>query len=138
MVELTLVGAQYASKLAILNQALIIEEGGDTDLSFDGLTQRMRHWLTGDYQAVVAQMGEQLVGYCLFIVETNRVYVRQLYVVENQRRAGHGRALLDWVEANTPEQLPLHLKVLVGNDRVLGFYHKLGYHTHAHELRKRT
>lgn len=138
MIELTLVGTKAAATLARLNQALIAEEGSDTPLSIDALTHRMQHWLTGDYQAVAATKGERIIGYCLFAVESNRVYVRQLYVLESERRAGYGRALLDWVAANTPEHLALHLKVLAGNHRVLGFYKKLGYQLHAHELRKRS
>ncbi|WP_108125183.1 GNAT family N-acetyltransferase [Saccharospirillum mangrovi] len=138
MAELVRLGPTSSDQLAVLNQALIQEEGSDTRLSLDELSQRMRGWLAGYYQVVAAKDSNRLLGYCLFAVETNRVYVRQLYVVESARLSGYGKALLAWVEANTPEQLPLHLKVLSGNHRVLGFYQKLGYQIHAHELRKRT
>ncbi|MDB2448743.1 GNAT family N-acetyltransferase [bacterium] len=135
---MTLVGVSFAAQLAPLNQALIAEEGSDTQMSLEELTQRLQRWLTANYQCVAVKQDDRLLGYCLFSVETLRVYVRQLYVVEQARLSGYGRALLAWVEANTPKQLPLHLKVLSGNQRVLGFYQKIGYQLYAHELRKRT
>lgn len=136
MVEITTVDSRYADRLAPLNRALIAEEGSTTLLDLVQLAQRMRHWLEADYQCLAVFDNERLVGYCLFALEPDRNYVRQLYVVPDRRRCGYGRQLLERVEAMATPGKPMHLDVLANNDRVLGFYQKLGYVPFVYELRK--
>ncbi|PTY36111.1 hypothetical protein BGP77_01985 [Saccharospirillum sp. MSK14-1] len=136
MVEITKVDGRYAERLAPLNQALIAEEGSTTLLNLVQLAQRLRHWLDCDYQCLAVFEGERLVGYCLFALEPDRNYIRQLYVVPDRRRCGYGRLLLERAETMATPGKPLHLEVLANNDRVLGFYQKLGYLSYVYELRK--
>lgn len=136
MIEIITVDASYATELALLNQMLIAEEGSTTLLNLLQLAQRMQQWLAGDYQCLAAFEGERMIGYCLFALQPDRNYVRQLYVVSDQRRHGLGRRLLEQVEAMATAGKPMHLEVLANNDRVLGFYQKLGYSPFVYELRK--
>ena len=136
MIEIITVDARYTTELALLNQMLIAEEGSTTLLNLVQLAHRMQQWLASDCQCLAAFEGERMIGYCLFALQPERNYVRQLYVVSDQRRHGYGRQLLERVEAMATPGKPMHLEVLAKNDRVLGFYQKLGYSPFVYELRK--
>jgi GNAT superfamily N-acetyltransferase len=117
-----------APVLAQMNHQLIRDEGHRNRMSVDELAQRMRHWLEGEYQAVLIEDREEIVGYALFKREAEWVYVRQFFVRSERRRQGIGRAAWAWLcESKWRESPRIRLDVLVGNVVAIQFWRSLGF-----------
>ena len=80
--------------------------------------------LTGDEGPASAQP----VGYALFTVDDESVYVAELAVAPGHRRRGHGRRLLAAVAARHPERDQLRLTTRADDERARAFYGSLGFH----------
>ena len=81
-------------------------------------------------RAVVAELGEVLVGFCIVHVERGNVgYVVTLDVAVEHRSKGLARMLMERVEeeARGAGCLSMLLHVFVGNDAAIGFYERMGY-----------
>jgi len=78
-------------------------------------------------RVVVAEWGEELVGFCIVHVERGGVgYVVTLDVAAEHRGKGLARRLMERVEAEAG-CLSMMLHVFVGNDAAIGFYERMGY-----------
>ena len=117
-----------APLLASLNKQLIDDEGHRNPMSVEQLTERMRGWLEGDYRAAIFAVADDVVGYVLYRLENDHVYIRQFFIVRNRRRQGLGRAAMDWLRSQEwARTTRLRLDVLVGNQAGVAFWHSLGF-----------
>jgi GNAT superfamily N-acetyltransferase len=117
-----------APALALLNHALIRDEGHRNAMSVPELAARMARWLAGEYQAVVFEDAEQPVGYALFRRESEHVYLRQFFVAPEQRRRGVGRAAIGWLRQHAwGGDRRIRLDVLVGNAAGIAFWRAVGF-----------
>jgi GNAT superfamily N-acetyltransferase len=126
--------------LAALNKRLIEDEGSRNPMTMAELQQRMRAWLSGDWQVRLFE-GENggVVGYAVFqprsddyFPETKIVYLRQLYVEREQRSQGLGRQAL-WLlrEREFPTEATVVIDVLATNPRGQCFWSKMGFESYC-------
>ncbi len=114
--------------LATLNLQLIEDEGHLRSLSQAELTARMCGWLRrGEYQAIIFEKEDPVV-YALYKIEPEQIFLRQFYVVRDQRRKGLGlRAIQVLRKEIWPQNKRLYLEVLCGNETALAFYRAAGF-----------
>ncbi len=96
--------------LGKLNHQLIRDEGHRNPLSPPELAARMRDWLAGEYVAVLFERKQRVVAYALFTVRPEEIYLRQMFVDRDHRRAGVGR---DAIALLRREVWPRHKRVVV-------------------------
>jgi GNAT superfamily N-acetyltransferase len=113
--------------LAEWNHQLIRDEGHRNSMTIDQLAQRMKGWLQGEYRAVVFSQ-EEPVGYALFRREESLIYLRQLFVQRDRRRAGIGRAAFAILRDEIwPRDVRLTVDVLCQNQAAIAFWRSVGY-----------
>src|SRR5215469_17045607 len=82
--------------LAEMNHQLIRDEGHRNRMTVPELEKRMRGWLaSGEYAAVIFDLGGEVVAYALYRDQPAEIYLRQLFVARNRRRKGIGRAAIE-------------------------------------------
>lgn len=114
--------------LARMNQQLIRDEGHRNKMALPELGQRMADWLKGEYQAVLFEENDAVVGYALFKHEPEHIYLRQFYVEAKHRRKGIGKTAMQWLSANPwKNSNRLRLDVLVGNKSGIAFWKAVGF-----------
>jgi len=74
-----------ADVLAPLNALLRRDEGHRNRMTLPELTERMRNWLKSEYQAVLIEDADGVIGYALFRRDPECIYLRQLFL-----RLSHG------------------------------------------------
>jgi GNAT superfamily N-acetyltransferase len=131
MMQFRLAVPADAEALAPLNQQLIRDEGHRNPMNAAQLAERMRGWLAGEYQALLAVEGNQIIGYALFRPEPESIYIRQLFVSASIRRMGVGRKLVDKIWELTPSVNRLRIDVLAGNVAGQRFWRGLGFEDYA-------
>src|SRR5437879_12949663 len=77
-----------ASVLAPTNAQLIRDEGHRNSMTMPQLTERMSEWLKTEYRAVLFELEGETIGYALYRVEPEYIYLRQLFVQPEMRRRG--------------------------------------------------
>ena len=116
-----------ADVIAPMNLGLIRDEGHRNPMTVPELAARMRKWLAGEYR-VLFESGELTVGYALYRVTPEFVYLRQLYVAPSLRRGGIGRRAQEWLwEKDWAGQSVLRIEVLVGNSAGRAFWSSVGF-----------
>ena len=63
--------------LAFMNKCLIEDERSSNPMDLSQLTERMKGFLEGDYDAYFFKYGETIVGYALVDRTSNPLYLRQ-------------------------------------------------------------
>jgi GNAT superfamily N-acetyltransferase len=117
-----------AALLAPLNAQLIRDEGHRNPMTVPQLAERMKQWLHTDYQAVLFENCDGLIGYALFRHEPEFVYLRQLLVRPEFRRRGIGREAIAWLWHNAwDSNARVRLDVLVGNALGQAFWRAVGF-----------
>src|SRR5471032_688494 len=86
-----------ADVIASMNAQLIRDEGHRNEMTVPQLAERMADWLRGDYQAHLFDLESKVVGYALYRIEPEHIYLRQLFVEPALRRQGVGRNALEWL-----------------------------------------
>ena len=120
--------AEDAEILAPLNAELIRDEGHRNSMSLPQLAERMAGWLRGEYRAVIFETSGAAVGYALYRVEPDHIYLRQLFVRREHRRHGFGRQAVRWLWRNSwAEASRLRIDVLVGNTAGAAFWRAVGF-----------
>ncbi len=118
--------------LGMLNRELIRDEGHRNRMSVAELEERMRGWLAGEYRGVIFEEGEVIVGYALFRPDEEEIYLRQLFIVREQRRKGYGREAMRILREDIwPEDKRLTVDVLVKNEAAVKFWRAVGYRDYA-------
>lgn len=121
-----------APVLAGLNAQLIRDEGHRNRLELPGLTERMRAWLSGSYEALLFEADGSAVGYVLFRTERDVISIRQFIVRPERRRSGVGRAAIAWLRGNAwGEASRLRVDVLVANGSALAFWRPVGFEDYS-------
>jgi len=92
------------------------------------LEQRMRDWLSGEYQAVIFEDEGDVVAYCLYREQLDSIYLRQLFVTRHRRRQGLGRRSVEILRSEVwPKDKILTVEVLVANQSGVSFWRSVGY-----------
>ena len=121
-------GVEDAGLLGAWNWQLIRDEGHRNPMSVEELTARMREWLGREYQALVYSLADQPVGYALYRLEAEEIYLRQFFVSSAQRRRGVGREGFRILREEVwPEGRRLSVAALCRNAPALEFWRALGF-----------
>ncbi len=117
-----------APLLAPMNAQLIHDEGHRNTMTVEQLAKRMSDWLVGEYKAFVFEVDGKPVGYALYRIESEYVYLRQLFVQPKMRRRGIARRALEWLCQNAWGMHPrVRIDVLVGNQSGVDFWRSVGF-----------
>jgi predicted acetyltransferase len=127
--------ATDCARLAEWNYQLIRDEGHRNPMTVAELEERMRHWIAGDYTAVLFEHGGEAVAYALYCEMQQEIYLRHLFVVRMRRRQGIGRAAMDILRHKIwPQHKRLTVEVLAQNATAVAFYRAVGYHDYSLKL----
>lgn len=92
------------------------------------LEQRMKGWLASEYAAVIFENDGENVAYALYREQPEEIYLRQLFVIRNQRRKGIGRKAMEILRSKVwPKDKRLTVEVLVQNVGAVAFWRAVGY-----------
>jgi GNAT superfamily N-acetyltransferase len=115
-----------------MNHQLIRDEGHRNEMTPSQLTDRMVGWLRREYKAVLFENEQRAVGYVLFLLEPDYVYIRHLFVVAEFRRQGIARNAIQWLKQNVwTDATRLRIDVLVKNTAAHEFWSSVGFHDYA-------
>lgn len=118
--------------LAEWNHQLIRDEGHRNPMNVPQLAERMKIWLRGDYRAVIFTQGTEPAAYALFRNDPDSIYLRQLFVRRDARRAGIGRAAIAILrEEIWPRDVRLTVEALCANHGAVVFWRAMGYRDHS-------
>jgi predicted acetyltransferase len=114
--------------LAELNHQLIRDEGHRNKMTVPELEQRMKGWLASEYAVVLFEQDRRVVAYALYREQAEEIYLRQLFVIRNQRRSGMGREAVKILRSKIwPTNKRLTVEVLVQNEAAVAFWRAVGY-----------
>jgi GNAT superfamily N-acetyltransferase len=118
--------------LVTLNQHLIADEESRNRMTRPELETRMRHWLRGEYRAILFIEDTAPVAYALYQCQPVSIYLRQFLVVRSQRRQGIGRQAMHLLRTEVwPPGSRITLDVLAHNQRARAFWHSVGFQEYA-------
>ena len=115
--------------LAEMNHQLLQDEKHrNRFMTLPQLEERMRGFLSGEYRGIIFQEGEQIVAYALYREQPDEIYLRQLFVVRDHRRRGHGRRAMEILRSEIwPNNKRLTVDVLLSNPDAVAFWRAVGY-----------
>ena len=117
-----------AGLLGEWNWQLIRDEGHRNPMTVDDLTFRMRSWFGDGYRAVVFQVENSPVGYALYRVEDDHLYLRHFFICVSRRRCGFGRAAFRALrEEIWPKDKRISVAALCGNAPGVAFWRAMGF-----------
>src|SRR5208337_2225708 len=129
-------GEQDLLLLAELNHQLIRDERADNAMTVVQLQKRMREWLALQYQAILFEIASEIVGYALFRVDEDGVYVRQFFICRRMRRRGYGRGAVGLLLREVFQRgRSVTVEVLNHNESALAFWRAVGFQDLARTLR---
>src|SRR5258705_8458320 len=85
--------------LAEMNQQLIQDERHRNRMTLTELRERMRAWLSAEYEGVLFEQDQEAVAYALYREEPDEIYLRQFFVVRHRRRQGLGRQAIQILQS---------------------------------------
>ncbi|SRR5260221_1302443 len=116
------------SLLAELNHQLICDEGHRNRMTVPELEQRMKDWLAKEYTAILFEVADVVIAYALYREQPEDIYLRQLFVLRQQRRKGIGRQALDILRSKIwPKNKRRTVEVLVQNEAAVTFWRTMGF-----------
>lgn len=114
--------------LAKMNQQLIRDEGHRNKMTLPELEQRMTNFLRKEYDAVIACFGKTDIGYALYRQDSEWLYLRQIFVIEEMRHKGFGRKFVEWLINNPWKKCKrIRTDVLVDNTTGIDFWKAVGF-----------
>jgi GNAT superfamily N-acetyltransferase len=117
--------------LAEWNHQLIRDEGHRNAMNVAELAERMERWLRGEYRAIVFSEADP-VAYALFKQDDALIYLRQLFVRQDRRRAGIGRSAVEILRREIwPSNVRLTVDVLCQNRGGVAFWRSVGYRDYS-------
>jgi GNAT superfamily N-acetyltransferase len=117
--------------LAEWNHQLIRDEGHRNPMNVAELAERMKKWLRGEYRAIVFSEADP-VAYALFKQDDALIYLRQLFVRQDRRRAGIGRSAVEILRREIwPSNVRLTVDVLCQNRGGVAFWRSVGYRDYS-------
>lgn len=87
----------------------------------------MKEWLSADYDAYIFWLDAEPIGYVLFRVDAEFIYVRQLFVHRDYRRRGLGRSAFHWLNENVWQEQLVRIDVLSNNGIGIAFWRSIGF-----------
>ena len=112
--------------LARMNKCLIEDERSSNPMDLMQLTERMKGFIEGDYDAYFFMDEDVTVGYALVDRTADPLYLRQFYIDREQRRKHYGKsafqALLEYLGTDC-----IDLDVLPWNEAGVAFWKSLGF-----------
>jgi predicted acetyltransferase len=116
------------SLLAELNHQLIRDEGHRNRMTVPELEQRMKDWIAEEYSAVLFEVDDSVIAYALYREQPEEIYLRQLFVIRQQRRKGIGRQAMEILRSKIwPKSKRLTVEVLVQNKAAVAFWRTMGF-----------
>jgi predicted acetyltransferase len=116
------------SLLAELNHQLIRDEGHRNRMTVPELEQRMKDWLAKEYTAILFEVDDSVIAYALYREQPEEIYLRQLFVIRQQRRKGIGRQAFDILRSKIwLKNKRLTVEVLVQNEAAVAFWRSVGF-----------
>jgi predicted acetyltransferase len=116
------------SLLAELNHQLIRDEGHRNRMTVPELEQRMKDWLAKEYTAILFEVDDSVIAYALYRELPEEIYLRQLFVIRQQRRKGIGSQAMDILRSKIwPKNKRLTIEVLVQNESAVAFWRAMGF-----------
>ena len=123
--------------LARMNKQLIEDEGSENPMDLNALQDRIKGWMSGDWQIDLLAASGAVVGYAVYrfrshpyAEDAREVYLRQYFIRRDCRRAGYG---LQGIELLCSERFQgaetVVVDVLAGNAAGLTFWDKAGFAT---------
>jgi ribosomal protein S18 acetylase RimI-like enzyme len=115
--------------LAEMNHLLLEDENHrNRFMTLPQLEERMRGFLSSEYHGVIFQNDGKIVAYVLYREQVDEIYLRQIFVVRDCRRQGHGRQAIEILRADIwPKKKRLTVDVLLHNTDAIAFWRALGY-----------
>jgi predicted acetyltransferase len=116
------------SLLAELNHQLIRDEGHRNRMTVPELEQRMKDWLANQYTAILFEVNDSIIAYALYREQPEEIYLRQLFVIRQQRRKGIGRQAFDILRSKIwSKNKRLTVEVLIQNEAAVAFWRSVGF-----------
>jgi predicted acetyltransferase len=102
------------------------------------LEARMRKFIGEGHVAVMFIDDGKIVGYALYRVDDDGVFLRQFFIVERARRKGLGRTAVQWLCANAWQDAErVTLQVLLHNQRGIDFWRAIGFADYCLTMERR-
>ena len=118
--------------LAQMNKQLIEDEGHSNPMTEDQLTERMRVWLLGHYEAILFYRQDLLVAYALIRFDPTRIYLRQFFVGRAHRRQGIGREAISLLlDEILPQDQRIVVEALAANRPAVEFWQATGFERYS-------
>ncbi len=112
--------------LAMLNKQLIDDEKSNNPMSIKELEERMKGFLTTDYEAYLFKVDEDIIGYALVKTDCTPLYLRQFLINRKYRRQHYGteafHILMEYLGANK-----MDIEVLPWNETGKHFWESCGF-----------
>ncbi|HEX3856949.1 MAG TPA: GNAT family N-acetyltransferase [Verrucomicrobiae bacterium] len=116
------------SLLAELNHQLIHDEGHRNCMTIPELEKRMKDWIAKEYTAILFETADVVIAYALYREQPEEIYLRQLFVIRQQRRKRIGRQAFDILRSKIwPKNKRLTVEVLVQNEAAVAFWRAVGF-----------
>lgn len=112
--------------LAILNKQLIDDEKSDNSMNVKELEERMKSFLTTDYQAYFFVANDNIVGYALVKTSCTPLYLRQFLIERKYRKQHYGteafHSLMRYLSVDN-----IDIEVLSWNEAGKHFWESCGF-----------
>ena len=116
------------SRLAKMNQELILDEGHRNKMTLPELEQRMSDFLCKEYDSIIVSLGQNDIGYALYRQDPEWLYLRQIFIIKTMRHKGFGRRFIEWLKNNPWKDCKrIRTDVLVGNIDGIKFWKAVGF-----------
>lgn len=134
MLTITKCTLEDVGKLTVFNKCLIEDEQSDNQMDVADLEERMRGFLTGEYDAYFFMETEHIVGYALVKNSSKPLYLRQFYIDREYRKQHYGtkafELLLEYLAVDS-----IDIEVLSWNERGVGFWESCGFKERSRYMR---
>ncbi|MBP1994101.1 GNAT family N-acetyltransferase [Paenibacillus eucommiae] len=121
--------------LAAMNKQLIDDEGSRNPMNLDQLRERMRDWMTTDWEIDLLCNSSGIVGYVLYqfrpasnSATRNEAYLRQYFIKRDYRNQGYGKEGIELLLTERLEGIEtITIEVLETNPNGMRFWRKAGF-----------
>lgn len=122
------------TKLALLNKQLIDDEKSNNTMTIKELEDRMKEFISTEYDAYYFLVNETVIGYALVKNSCNPFYLRQFLIDRQFRKMHYGtvafHTLLDYLKT-----AHIDIEVLPWNETGIRFWNSLGFHEISRYMR---
>jgi ribosomal protein S18 acetylase RimI-like enzyme len=133
MMEIQLCDYNDLDNLAFLNKQLINDENSNNTMNIDELKVRMKGFISSNYNAYLF-LDNDVVGYALVDITKTPYYLRQFFVIREQRHKGYGKFALNLLleELKTSD---IDIEVLSSNEQGFAFWQNCGFKEYSRYMK---